>query len=181
MLVLTADNTVLNTDTMATGDEVFHSVLKLQDPTACDFYMDIIEYLDEFSSASITLKIGGHEIVMPLHWSVLCTDMEYLHTIPLYELGGRNFPAFCLNPIDGFSPEFLTIRTGTIFPQTNWTAPQVHDKDLLVVPLGEQSRPVASGGRPVADSTGNRVERGPICAIFSASKVEVYKPIGEIW
>ncbi len=171
MLVLTADNKVLNTDTMATGDEVYHSVLKLEDPAHPDFYMDVIEFLDEFASASVTLRIGDHEIVMPLHWSILCTDMEYVHSIPLYELGGRNFPAFCLNPIDGFSPEFLRVRTSTIFPSANWTAPQVHDKNLLVVPLGEHSRPVVKGG----------IQRGPICAMFSASKVEVYKPIGDIW
>ena len=171
MLVLTADNEVLNTDAMSTGDEVYHSVLKLEDPAHPDFYFDVIEYLDEFSSASVTLKIGDHEIVMPLHWSILCTDMEYVHSIPLYDLMGRNFPAFCLNPIDGFAPEFLRVRSSTIFPQANWTAPQMHDKNLLVVPLGEQPR----GNDRMA------VQRGPICAMFSASKVEVYRAIGDIW
>jgi hypothetical protein len=172
MLVLTVNNKILNTDTMKTNDEVYHSVLKLQDPSYADFYMEVIEYLDEFSAAAITLRIGEHEIVMPLHWSIICTDMEYLQSIPLSELGGRHFPAFCLNPIDGFAPEFLRVRTGTIFPQANWTSPQVHDKDILMVPLGDTTRV------PVAGDT--RV-RGPICAMFSASKVEVYKPIGDIW
>jgi len=127
----------------------------------------------------IMVKVGRYHVtevsarsakIMPLHWSILCTDLEYVHSIPLYDLGGRNFGAFCLNPIDGFQPEFLRIRSGTIFPSANWTAPQMSDKDLLVVPLGDYAR-AAVGGR----------KRGPICAIFSASKVEVYKPIGDIW
>ena len=172
MLILTADNEVLNTDNMKVNDVVHHGVLSLQDPSHADFYFNVIEYLEEFSSASILLKVGdAHEIVMPLHWSILCTDMEYVHSIPLYELGGRQFPAFCLNPIDGFAPEFLRVRPGTIFPSANWTVPQIHDKDLLVVPLGEHARPAGIRGS----------KRGPICAMFSASKVEVYKPIGDIW
>ena len=171
MLVLTAENKILNTDSLVVNDEIYHSVLKLEDPAHPDFYMDVIEYLDEFTSASITLRIGTHEIVMPLHWSIICTDMEYLHSIPLYELGGRHFPAFCLNPIDGFSPEFLRVRTGTIFPQSNWTSPQLHDKNLLVVPLGDHDR---------VDSF-RASKKGPVCAMFSASKVEVYRPIGDIW
>lgn len=170
MLILTAENKVLNTDTMKLGDEVHHGILSMQDPSHSDFYFNVIEFLEEFSSASVTLKIGEHEIVMPMHWSVLCTDLEYVHSIPLHDLGGRNFPAFCLNPIDGFQPEFLRVRQSTIFPSANWTAPQINDKDLLVVPLGDSARA----------NVGNK-KRGPICAIFSASKVEVYKPIGDIW
>jgi len=171
MLILTAENEVLNTDTMKVGDQVHHSILSLQDPDNIDFFFNVIEFLEEFSSASVTLQIGEHEIVMPLHWSVICTDMEYLHSIPLYEIGGRHFDAFCLNPIDGYRPDFLKVRQGTIFPTANWTAPQMNDKDLLVVPLGETSNPCMAGA----------VKRGPQCAIFSASKVEVYKPIGDIW
>lgn len=169
MLILTVENEILNTDSMKVGDKVHHSILSLQDPANSDFYFNIIEFLEEFSSAAVTLRIGDHEIVMPLHWSVLCTDLEYLHSIPLYDLGGRNFAAFCLNPIDGFQPEFLRVRPSTIFPSANWTAPQINDKDLLVVPLGDSSGSIEGS------------KKGPICAIFSASKVEVYKPIGDIW
>lgn len=168
MLVLTVDNKIINTDTMSVGDEVHHAILSFKDLTEPDFFFEMIEFLDEFSSASIALRIGTHQIVMPLHWSVLCTDMEYLQSIPLVDVGGKQFPVFCLNPLDGYAPDFLPLRTGTIYPQTTWTAPPLGDKDLLVVPLGTGNRP-ADGGR------------GPLCAMFSASKFEVYKPIGDIW
>ena len=135
MIVLTVENGVLDTDKMSVGDEVNCGVLSFQEYQDPDFYFPTIEMLEEFSSASITLKIGVHEIVMPLHWSILCTELEYVQTIPLWEVSGKQFPVFCLNPRDGFAPEFLPLRTGTIFPQTTWTAPQLNDKDLLVVPL----------------------------------------------
>lgn len=203
MLILTAENKVLDTRTMKVGDEVHHGVLSFQDHQNPDFYFNVVEFLEEFSSASITLKIGEFEVVMPLHWSILCTDMEYLQSIPLWEVGGKHFPVFCLNPIDGYQPEFLRLRTSTIFPQNTWTAPQLNDKDLLVVPLGEQQNSmetaVAGEGAKVVgsdevitipgkeeselfiDQKRRKDNKGPLCAFFSASKFEVYKPVGDIW
>ena len=171
MLILTVENEPLNTDQMQIGQEYHAGVLSFKDPDDPDFFFPVVEFLEEFTAASVVLSVGQFQLVMPLHWSILCTDMEYVHTIPLHELGGKQLPAFCLNPIDGFSPEFFRVRQGTIFPQASWTAPQLHDKDLLVVPLGDYSKPTQRGDR----------KRGPLCAMFSASKVEVYKPIGDIW
>lgn len=191
MLILTAENNVLDTRTMKVGDEVHHGVLSFQDHQNPDFYFNVVEFLEEFSSASITLKIGEYEVVMPLHWSILCTDMEYLQSIPLWEVGGKHFPVFCLNPIDGYQPEFLRLRTSTIFPQNTWTAPQLNDKDLLVVPLGEHQNPmdatVIEADEVIEDSPlfidqkRRQDNKGPLCAFFSASKFEVYKPVGDVW
>jgi len=192
MLILTAENTVLDTRTMKVGDEVHHGVLSFQDHQNPDFYFNVVEFLEEFSSASITLRIGEYEVVMPLHWSILCTDMEYLQSIPLWEVGGKHFPVFCLNPIDGYQPEFLRLRTSTIFPQNTWTAPQLNDKDLLVVPLGEHQNPMGTTivekdevltetSSLFIDQKRKKSNKGPLCAFFSASKFEVYKPVGDIW
>lgn len=190
MLILTAENTVLDTRTMKVGDEVHHGVLSFQDHQNPDFYFNVVEFLEEFSSASITLRIGEYEVVMPLHWSILCTDLEYLQSIPLWEVGGKHFPVFCLNPIDGYQPEFLRLRTSTIFPQNTWTAPQLNDKDLLVVPLGQHQDPMEpiviedaldENSSLFIDQKRKRSDRGPLCAFFSASKFEVYKPVGDVW
>lgn len=165
MLILTVDNQVINTDSLTMGDEVHHATLSFKDLKEPDYFFPMLEFLEEFSSASVTLKIGDHEIVMPLHWSILCSDMEYVQSIPLHEVGGKQFPVFCLNPINGYTPDFLPLRTGTIFPNTTWTAPQMADKDLLVVPL----------------ESNKGKTRGPLCAMFSASKFEIYRPVGDIW
>jgi hypothetical protein len=180
MLLLSVENSPLNTDTL--NEEVHYSILSFQDYKNPDFFMSKLEYIDEFNSASITLHFGEYddenneftkiyEIVMPLHWSILCTDYEYVQSIPLYEASGRDFLAFCLNPLDGFIPQFLTVRTGTIFPNTSWTAPQIQDKDMLVVPLGDLVRKIPN----------HSTKRGPVCAMFSPSKFEVNKLISEIW
>ena len=61
MLILTHENTVLNTDSIEVGDTVNHGILSFQptkDDIGPDFYFPIIEYLDEFSAASITLHLG---------------------------------------------------------------------------------------------------------------------------
>ncbi len=169
MLILSPENKFVNTDLLT--ESVNYGVLSFKDYKNPDFFFDRkIEYLEEFSSASITLRIGQFETVMPLHWSILCTDLEYVQTVPLQEVSGRNFTVFCLNPIDGYKPEYEILKTGMIFPNTTWTCPPIADKDMLVVPLGKMDE------APDAE-----VSRGPLCAIFSPNKIEIYKEISEIW
>ena len=172
MLILSPSNKVINTDLLTEhSDEFNYGVLSFKDYKNPDFYFDRkIEYLEEFASASITLRIGQFETVMPMHWSILCTDLEYVQTVPLQEVSARDFTVFCLNPIDGYKPEYEILKTGMIFPQTTWTCPPIADKDMLVVPLGKQDV-----------SPDSDVTRGPLCAIFSPNKIEVYKEISEIW
>ncbi len=170
MLVLTANNEAKNTDNFELNKEVHCSVLSFRDYKNPDFFFEAAHELEEFSSASITLRIGDYTVVMPFFWSILCTDYEYVQSIPLYEVSGRDFTIFCLNPIDGYMPQFLPLRLGTIYPNTTWTSPLVGDKDMLVVPLGEIFRPDPDA-----------IKRGPICAIFSSSKIEINKPIADIW
>ncbi len=170
MLILSPENEVLNTDTLT--EETNYGVLSFKDYKHPDFYFDrkIDFFVEEFASASITLRIGQFETVMPLHWSILCTDLEYVQTVPLQDVSGRDFTIFCLNPIDGYKPEYEILKTGDIFPNTTWTCPPILDKDMLVVPLGRMDMP-----------HGANHERGPLCAIFSPNKIEIYKPISDVW
>lgn len=169
MLMLTVDNEVANTDTLT--EEIHFGTLSFKNYNEPDFFFEkMAPYVEVFESASITLFIGKFEIVMPLHWSILCTDWETVQTIPLYEVSGREFQVFCLNPLSSFAPRFLTLKTGSIFPSTTWTTPSLADKDMLVVPLGEDDY-----------TNGSEIDVGPICAMFAASKMEINKPIGDIW
>lgn len=191
MLILTVENKPKNTDLISLVveeiaseveagreppksaeqlEDLFYSILSFKEYKNPDFFFEQMHYLEEFNSASITLQIGQYyEIIMPLHWSILCTDMESVQSIPLYEVSGREFAVFCLNPLDGYSPQFHPLRTSTIYPNTTWTAPPVGEKDMLVVPLGENQR------------IGQGIKRGPVCAMFSPSKFEVNRPISDIW
>ena len=169
MRILTAENEIVDTDIPTNDDFYYYSVLSFRDFKNPDFYFEKTYILEEWNSASMSLHIGQYTIVMPMHWSILCTDLEYVQSVPLYETPGRDFGIFCINPVDGYMPGFHTLRTSSIFPNTTWTAPPVRDKDMLVVPIGFEP------------TLHEDLERGPICAIFSPNKMEVYKPLSDIW
>lgn len=161
MLILSVDNEIQNTDFLS--EEIHYGVLSFKDFKNPDFFFPKLTYLEEFTSTSITLNIGGHELVMPLGWSILCTDLENVQSIPLYEMSGM-YHVFCLNPIDGFMPEVLPMKLSKVFPSTTWTAPPAVDKNLIVVPLGNNKR-----------------SKSPLCVMFSPNKMEINRPISDIW
>lgn len=171
MLILNEQNQKLNTDII--NQECHYSVLSFKDFRHPDFYFEKLTQIEEFSSASIRLEIGEapnmFTIVVPFHWSVLCSDMEYVQSIPLHEVNGRNYPLFCLNPIDGYMPYYLKMRPREILPNVTWTCPPIDDRNMLVVPLGLIQRPE------------DTIERGPVCAIFSPNRIDVNRPISDIW
>jgi hypothetical protein len=169
MFVLSENNEVLDTDVVS--EEVCYSVLSFVDYKDPDFYFRKMTVIEEFNSASILLNIGPYSVRMPLYYSILCSDMEYIQSIPLYEINGRDFNVFCLNPIDGYAPRYLPLKASTIYPNTTWTSPSLLDKDLLVVPLGRDTKPRPDGS----------IERGMDCAIFLPSKMEINRQISDIW
>lgn len=165
MLILTENNKVVNTDTL--DREAHYGVLSFKDYKNPDFFFPRINrVIEQFSSASVTLHIGPHTVVMPILWSILCSDYDTVENIPLHDFGGKNYSVLCVNPIDGYMPTFYPLRMGEIYPNTVWTAPQIGDKDMLVVPLGPNTK---------------MPDRGPECAIFSASKMDVNKPLSDIF
>lgn len=170
MLILNEQNQKLNTDVI--NSECFYSVLSFADFKNPDFYFEKLTQIEEFSSASIKLEIGQapnvFELIVPFHWSILCSDMEYVQAIPLHEVRGRNFSVFCLNPIDGYMPYYLKLRTRDIYPNTVWTCPPVDDKNMLVVPLG------------TVDRNDLTVQKGPICAMFTPNRIDVNRPISDL-
>lgn len=163
MLILDEHNEVRDTDRI---DESCHySVLRFKDLKHPDFYFEKLTYIEEFTSYTMKIEVGPHQLFVPFHWSILCSDMEYVQTIPLYEFSGRDFQAFCLNPIDGYIPHYPSIRLIEVFANTTWSAPPIQDKDMLLVPIGPQDR---------------GVDKGPLCAILSPHKLDISRPISDI-
>lgn len=170
MLILSENNKKIDTDII--NEEHHYSVLRFKDFRNPDFYFEKLTQIEEFTSASIMLEIGEPNpftVVIPLHWSILCSDKEYIQSIPLYEINGRIYDVFCLNPIDGYMPYYLKMRPGEVLPNMTWTCPPIDDRDMLVVPLGTIQRPE------------DMIERGPVCAIFSPNRIDVNRPISDIW
>ena len=163
MLILDETNSILDTDVIS--ERCYFSVLRFKDPKNPDFFFDSLDHIEEFSSYSTKLSIGPYEMFAPLHWSILCSDMEYVQTIPLAEFSGRDFYAFCLNPIDGYMPEYHKVRIVEIYSNNTWSSPPVQDKDMLVVPIGKNQK---------------SVERGPACTILSPHRLDISKPLSDI-
>lgn len=163
MQILDENNTIQDTDRIS--ESCFYSVLRFKDPKNPDFFFEEISYVVEFTAPTMKLLIGEHVCFVPFHWSVLCSDLEYVQTIPLAEFSGRDFYAFCLNPIDGYTPYYLRVRMLEVFDNATWSCPPVADKDMLVVPIGPHPRDVA---------------KGPTCAIFSPNKLDINRPLSDI-
>lgn len=163
MLFLNEDNQIMDTDSITSIHH--YCILDMKNPKDMDFRFIEMTEVQEFSSSPMQLDIGPYQIFAPIHWSIMFFDGEYVQSMPIHEISGRTFDIFCLNPIDSFFPYYHPIRVRGPFPKNNWTCPGVKDKELLVVPLGDP--PNGKGG--------------PICAIFSPSKLEIQKPLSDIW
>ena len=165
MQILDENNQIKDTDRLS--ESCHYSVLRFKDPKEPDFYFDELTYVEEFPSCTIKLLIGENEVFVPFHWSILCSDMEYIQTIPFAEFSGRNFHAFCMNPIDGFLPHYPQIRIVDIFKNTTWSCPPINDKDMLVVPIGP-------------NPSKNVSDKGPMCAIMGPHKLDINRSLADI-
>ena len=86
-------------------EDVRFSVLDNSDPKDPDFFFVPLIFLESFSSPAMVLDIGGHEVTMPLDWSIVVGDHYSgldLEVLPLTSINDRGFEAFCYNPLTGF-------------------------------------------------------------------------------
>ena len=73
MRILTLDNKAFDLNELpeeVDADARF-SVLDNSDPKNPDFFFQPLIFLESFNSPAILMKIGGHEVKMPLDWSIL--------------------------------------------------------------------------------------------------------------
>jgi hypothetical protein len=169
--ILSSDNKSIDTD--VTRADLFYSVLSFKDYKNPDFFFERATCYEQIECASASLMIGDYSLVVPFPWCILVTDFETVDCLPIDSLLGKSMPAFCLNPIDGYRIEFLKVKLKMIYPNGSFVIPVLGNKDMLVVPLGQ--------GRERQDRDGNPVEAGPICVVLSPTKMELSKPISDIW
>ena len=168
MLILNEQNKELNTDSW--NQELHYSVLSFKDFRNPDFYFEQAPQLDVFNCYGFHIDIGPFSVVVPAHWTILCSDREFIQTIQLCDISGLENEAFCLNPIDGYVPTYLRIRLRRPTPpDVPWTCPPIDEKNMVVVPIGKIDRP-----------NDTVVGRGPICAIFSPNRIDINRPISDI-
>ena len=102
MRILTLENECFNLDDLpeTIEDDVRFSVLDNSDPKNPDFFFVPLIFLESFSAPAMVLDIGGHEVTMPVDWSVAvgCSESgNDLEILPLTSINDRGFEAFLFN------------------------------------------------------------------------------------
>ena len=146
MRILTLENKAFDLNDLPEEieEDTRFSVLDNSVPSEPDFYFIPLIFLESFNSPAIVLKIGGHEIQMPLDWSMVVGDKECgmdPEVLPLTSINERGFDAMLFNPIKGFKVEYASIEIVNIYQDVKWYFPKMKNNQLFTVPLREGANP----------------------------------------
>lgn len=167
MLILTENNTAVAVENIH-QPHFYFSTLSFQEYRNPDFIFRKESTIEEYESPMFEVQIGDFRTIVPFHWGILCSDHEYIQFLPFREISYGHLQVFCLNPIDGYAPFYLPLKFIDIHPKSTWVAPALHERDLLVMPLGTVERV-------------DKVSRGPLCCMVGASTMDILRPISDIW
>lgn len=146
MKILTLNNRSydLNDLPEEVDDDLRFSVLDNSNASDPDFFFMPLVFLESFNSPAILLRIGEHEVQMPLDWCMLVGDKECgldPEALPMTSLNERGFDAFIFNPVGGFRAEYYSVEIINIFQDVKWYFPKMKNGQLLTVPLHDGENP----------------------------------------
>ena len=149
MNILTLEDKSYNLENLpeTLEDDIRFCVLDNSDPKDPDFFFIPLIFLESFSSPAMVLEIGGHEVTMPVDWSMAvgCSESgNDLEILPLTSLNDRGFEAFLFNPISGFKAEFADIKIVNFYQDIKWYFPKVKNGQLLTVPITQGKEPLCA-------------------------------------
>ena len=127
-------------------DDMRFAVLDNSDPSNPDYFFVPLIFLESFTSPAVVLKIGPHEVSMPLDWCTIVGDPEgpEMEVLPLTNLNDRGFKTFCFNPLSSFRPEFHDIDIIDVYQDVKWYFPKVRSGQLLCTPLTSGKNPLCA-------------------------------------
>jgi hypothetical protein len=149
MRILTLDNKCFNLDDLPEHieDDVRFSVLDNSDPKNPDFFFVPLIFLESFSAPAMVLEINGHEITMPVDWSIAvgCSESGMdLEVLPLTSINDRGFEAFLFNPLSSFKSEFGVVNIVNFYTDVKWYFPKMKNGQLLTVPISDGPKPLCA-------------------------------------
>jgi hypothetical protein len=106
MRILTLENKAFDLNELPdeVDEDTRFSVLDNSTPSEPDFFFMPLIFLESFNSPAILLKIGDHEVQMPLDWCLVVGDQGTAmdpEVLPLTSINERGFDALIFNPIKG--------------------------------------------------------------------------------
>jgi len=145
MQILTLENEVfyLNNLPDEIDDDLRFAVLDNSDPQNPDYMFIPLIFLESFTGPAVVLRIGQHELTMPLDWCTIVGDPEGpdMEVLPLTSLNDRGFKTFTFNPRSSFRPEFLSIDIVDVYQDVKWYFPKMRPGQLLCTPLESGPKP----------------------------------------
>jgi hypothetical protein len=146
MQILTLDNETFNLNNLPdeVDEDMRFAVLDNSNPNEPDFFFQPLIFLESFNAPAVVLRIGGHEVQMPLDWSVVVGCRESgndLEVIPITSLTDRGFDTFIFNPLSSFKFDFMDIEIVNIYVDVKWYFPKMRNGQILAVPLREGPKP----------------------------------------
>jgi len=146
MQILTLDNRTFHLNNLPdeVDDNMRFSVLDNSNPNEPDFFFQPLIFLESFNSPAVVLRIGKHEIQMPLDWCIVVGCRESgndLEVVPLTSLTDRGFDAFVFNPLTDFKFSFGEIEILNIYMDVKWYFPKMRNGHILATPLTDGDKP----------------------------------------
>ena len=147
MRILTLDNVAYEMNEIPDEvEDLRFCVLDNSDPKDPDYYYIPLIFLESFNSPALVLRVGEHEIQMPIDWQMLIgeQDLGDLEVVPLTSLNDRGFSAFAFNPLSSFKPSFYPIEVVDIYQDVKWYFPKLKPGQMLAIPLTEGEQPMCA-------------------------------------
>lgn len=149
MRILTLDNHCFSMNNLPNEieDDIRFSVLDNSDPKNPDFFFVPLIFIESFNAPAMVLEINGHEVTMPIDWSIAVGDSDCgndLEVLPLTSINDRGFESFLFNPLSSFKFEFGTIKVVNFYNDVKWYFPKMRNGQLLSVPITEGPEPLCA-------------------------------------
>jgi hypothetical protein len=148
MQILTLDNKMFSLNELPDEieEDLRFAVLDNSDSSNPDHFFIPLIFLESFTGPAVVLKIGEHEIPMPLDWCTIVGDPEgpEMEVLPLTSLNDRGFKTFCFNPLGSYRPEFLDIDIIDVYQDVKWYFPKMKPGQLLCTPLHTGPNPICA-------------------------------------
>lgn len=150
MKILTVDNQTFSLNNLPdeVEDTIQFCILDNTDQENPDFFFQPLIFLESFNAPAAVLKIGDHEIIMPVDWCIAIGDSETfsdIEIIPITSLNNRGFEAMVFNPLrSSYSIQFKKIEILNFYNDVKWYFPKVKNGQLLAIPLEDGDNPVCA-------------------------------------
>lgn len=148
MNILTVDNVSYDLDRLPEeiDEDLRYGVLDYSNTSEVDYMFVPLVFLESFSCPAAVLRIGNHELKVPLDWSLIIGEADHgePEVINVMSLNDRGFSAFVFNPINGYKPEWQKVEVINIYQEVKWYVPKLKFGHVLAVPLEKTKDPMCA-------------------------------------